>query len=131
MGPFDLVTNDPALRRGDQAGGRVVHGLELAVSPGAVPAAGPVGGLAHGRGQQFGVGRHEIGQRAGLQLGGPLYVDVEVAQPLAPAGFTRTQAKGDHEKWTLRGCHVVIPHARDISPGVVRQVLKAIGRSTS
>lgn len=62
---------------------------------------------------------------------GPLYVDVEVAQPLAPAGFTRTQAKGDHEKWTLGGCHVVIPHARDISPGVVRQVLKAIGRSTS
>lgn len=91
----------------------------------------PVGGLAHGRGQQFGVGRHEIGQRAGLQLGGPLYVDVEVAQPLAPAGFTRTQAKGDHEKWTLGGCHVVIPHARDISPGVVRQVLKVIGRSTS
>lgn len=104
----DLVTRDPALRGADQAGGRILYGLELTVSPRAVPIADPVGGLAHRGGQQVGVGRHEIGQRAGLQLDGPLHVDVEVAQALAPAGL------GGEASASIRA-----PHAGPALPGLV------------
>ena len=54
MGPFDLVTNDPALRRGDQAGEFVEQGR---------------------RGLQGSGGRHDgtggVGQRVGVGLPGP------------------------------------------------------------
>ncbi len=51
----------------------------------------------------------------------------DIAKLLKQAGFTPKPGKGDHEKWTARdGRHVTIRHQQDASPGVVRQVLRAI-----
>jgi predicted RNA binding protein YcfA (HicA-like mRNA interferase family) len=48
---------------------------------------------------------------------------------LREAGFTARQGKGDHEVWSLGPHRVVITQTRDISPGLVRQALKAIEAS--
>ena len=54
----------------------------------------------------------------------------EITKLLLDAGFTKREGKGDHEKWTApNGIHVTIVHETTISPGVTRQVLKAIQRS--
>lgn len=55
----------------------------------------------------------------------------KVTKQLKDAGFTETDAKGSHTKWTHpSGAQVIIPSGhRTISPGVFRQVLKAIDQS--
>ena len=47
----------------------------------------------------------------------------EMVTKLRAQGCTRTQGKGDHEKWYCPcGKHMtVITQARDVSPGLVRQ----------
>lgn len=51
----------------------------------------------------------------------------EVARLLEKAGFIPRHGRGDHEKWTAPdGRHVTIRYQQEASPGVVRQVLKAI-----
>jgi predicted RNA binding protein YcfA (HicA-like mRNA interferase family) len=54
-----------------------------------------------------------------------------IVKRLKDAGFAQTDAKGSHTKWTHpNGASVVIPTGhRTISPGVVRQVTKAIAKS--
>nr|WP_245190408.1 type II toxin-antitoxin system HicA family toxin [Leucobacter exalbidus] len=50
----------------------------------------------------------------------------ELAKLLRQAGFVPRQGKGDHEVW-INGSHqTVITQTREISPGLVRQALKAI-----
>jgi len=56
---------------------------------------------------------------------------VEVAGLLKAAGFSPRQGKGDHEVWSNGDVQVVITQTREISPGLVRGVLKAIERSRS
>lgn len=52
-----------------------------------------------------------------------------LAALLSEAGFISRQGKGDHENWT-KGRHLVtITQTRDISPGLVRNALKAIEAS--
>lgn len=55
----------------------------------------------------------------------------DVIKRLRAAGFTQTQGKGSHTKWTHpSGVTVVVPTGHPvISPGVVRQVNKAIDES--
>ena len=52
----------------------------------------------------------------------------ELAKLLREAGFVRSEGKGDHEKWTAQGLArpVIITQTREVSPGVVRNALKAI-----
>lgn len=52
----------------------------------------------------------------------------ELAALLTSAGFTASQGKGDHEKWTYPGIDrpVIITQTREVSPAVVRNALKAI-----
>lgn len=52
----------------------------------------------------------------------------QLAKLLRDAGFTPQQGKGDHEKWTAPGLDrpVIITQSREVSPGVVRNALKAI-----
>lgn len=45
---------------------------------------------------------------------------------LREAGFESRQGKGDHEVWANGRHQVVITQTREISPGLVRKVLKAI-----
>jgi predicted RNA binding protein YcfA (HicA-like mRNA interferase family) len=51
-----------------------------------------------------------------------------VVKRLKKAAFTQSNAKGSHTKWTHpTGVQVILPTGhRTISPGVVRQVNKAI-----
>ncbi|MBR6459678.1 MAG: type II toxin-antitoxin system HicA family toxin [Actinomycetaceae bacterium] len=53
----------------------------------------------------------------------------EAVKLLKAAGFTMQQGKGDHEKWQRGEAMVVITGTRELSPGVTRQVLKAIEKS--
>jgi predicted RNA binding protein YcfA (HicA-like mRNA interferase family) len=55
----------------------------------------------------------------------------EVARLLSGAGFQARQGKGDHEVWSCGEVTVVFTRTREISPGLVRAVLKAIERSAS
>ncbi len=48
---------------------------------------------------------------------------------LREAGFSSRQGKGDHEVWSKGSQQVVITQTRDVSPGLVRNVLKAIEAS--
>lgn len=48
---------------------------------------------------------------------------------LIEAGYTRSQGKGDHEKWDCGPERVVITQTREISPGLVRKALQSIERS--
>lgn len=52
----------------------------------------------------------------------------ELVKLLKGAGFTKSQGKGDHEKWSHPKLTrpVVITQTREISPGVTRNALKAI-----
>lgn len=52
----------------------------------------------------------------------------ELVKLLQRAGFTMTQGKGDHEKWShpKLARPVIITQTREISPGVTRNALKAI-----
>lgn len=52
----------------------------------------------------------------------------DVIKRLLEAGFTRSNAQGSHAKWSHPlGARVTLPDGhRKISPGVVRQVNKAI-----
>ena len=52
----------------------------------------------------------------------------ELVKRLRTAGFTKTQGRGDHEKWSHPKLTrpVVITQTREISPGVTRNALKAI-----
>ena len=54
-----------------------------------------------------------------------------VIKRLQQAGFTQSDRKGSHTKWTHRnGAQVTVPTGhRTISPGVVRQVNKAVQQS--
>jgi predicted RNA binding protein YcfA (HicA-like mRNA interferase family) len=54
-----------------------------------------------------------------------------IVKLLKDAGFTETGAKGSHTKWSHpTGANVVVPTGhRTISPGVVRQVHRAINQS--
>lgn len=55
----------------------------------------------------------------------------KLVKRLLQAGFTQSDAKGSHTKWSHpTGVQVIIPSGhRTISPGVVRQVNKAINES--
>lgn len=55
----------------------------------------------------------------------------KIVKRLKAAGFTQAEAKGSHTKWTHpTGANVVVPTGhRTITPGVVRQVNKAIQQS--
>lgn len=53
----------------------------------------------------------------------------EAVKLLKNAGFTMRQGKGDHEKWEKGGVMVVITDSKELSPGIVRQVLDAIEKS--
>ncbi|MFT4108911.1 type II toxin-antitoxin system HicA family toxin [Propionicimonas sp.] len=53
----------------------------------------------------------------------------ELANLLREAGFTSREGKGDHEVWRNGSVTVTIVTARVVSPGVVRDALKAIERS--
>jgi len=55
----------------------------------------------------------------------------KIVKRLKDAGFEETDAKGSHTKWTHpNGANVSVPTGhRTISPGVVRQVNKAIDQS--
>lgn len=48
---------------------------------------------------------------------------------LIEAGFTRRQGKGDHEVWSCGTHRTVITQTPEISPGLVRQALRAIAAS--
>lgn len=48
---------------------------------------------------------------------------------LADAGYTPSQGRGDHEKWTKGPELVVITQTREVSPGLVRKALQSIERS--
>lgn len=52
----------------------------------------------------------------------------DLAQKLKAAGFTCSQGKGDHEKWSYPGINrpVIITQTREISPAVTKNALKAI-----
>ncbi|MBX7435604.1 type II toxin-antitoxin system HicA family toxin [Mycobacterium sp. Y57] len=51
----------------------------------------------------------------------------KIVKQLKAAGFTETQGKGSHTKWTHPSGATVVPTGhRTISPGVVRQVNQAI-----
>jgi predicted RNA binding protein YcfA (HicA-like mRNA interferase family) len=54
-----------------------------------------------------------------------------VTKRLRKAGFTATDAEGSHTKWIHQlGPRVILPDGhRTISPGVVRQVNKAIAEA--
>lgn len=47
---------------------------------------------------------------------------------LVAAGFTRSEGKGDHEKWSYPGMSrpVIITQTREILPAVTRNALKTI-----
>lgn len=47
---------------------------------------------------------------------------------LKRAGFTQSQGRGDHEKWSHPKLNrpVIITQTRELSPGVTRIALKAI-----
>lgn len=53
----------------------------------------------------------------------------ELAGLLREAGFASREGKGDHEVWRNGSVTVTLTTARVSSPGVVRDVLKAIERS--
>lgn len=55
----------------------------------------------------------------------------KIVKRLRQAGFIQSDAKGSHTKWSHpSGVQVIIPSGhRTISPGVVRQVNKAIKES--
>ncbi len=55
----------------------------------------------------------------------------KVVKRLQQAGFTQSEGKGSHTKWIHpSGARVTVPTGhRTISPGVVRQVNKAIQQS--
>ena len=55
----------------------------------------------------------------------------KIVKRLKDAGFSETDAKGSHTKWTHpSGANVVVPTGhRIISAGVVRQVNRAISES--
>lgn len=53
----------------------------------------------------------------------------ELVKLLADAGYTSSQGKGDHEKWSKGAEMVVITQTREISPGLVRKALQSIERS--
>lgn len=55
----------------------------------------------------------------------------ELANLLQAAGFTARDGKGDHEVWRNGSVTVTIVTAREVSPAVVRDALKAIERSKS
>lgn len=67
-------------------------------------------------------------------LGGINYCDdeamkySELVKLLKRAGFTRSEGKGGHEKWShpKLARPVVITQSREISPGVTRNALNAI-----
>lgn len=52
----------------------------------------------------------------------------DLTKLLREAGFTRSEGKGDHEKWSYPGIDrpVVLPQKREISPAVTANALKAI-----
>ncbi|QIN29613.1 type II toxin-antitoxin system HicA family toxin [Brevibacterium luteolum] len=52
----------------------------------------------------------------------------DLVKILRSAGFSRTDGKGDHEKWSHPRLKrpVIITQTREISPGVTRIALKAI-----
>lgn len=52
----------------------------------------------------------------------------ELVALLLAAGFTRSEGKGDHERWTYPGIDrpVIITQTREVSPAVTRNALKAI-----
>lgn len=52
----------------------------------------------------------------------------ELVKLLEAAGFTPTQGKGDHEKWSAPGLArpVIITQTREVSPGLTRKALQAI-----
>lgn len=54
----------------------------------------------------------------------------DLTKLLREAGFTRTDGKGDHEKWTYPGIDrpVVLTQTREISPAVTANALKAINK---
>ena len=55
-----------------------------------------------------------------------------MVQRLLKAGFVKSDGKGSHTRWVhpQSGAYVVVPTGhRKISPGVVRQVNRAIERS--
>lgn len=47
---------------------------------------------------------------------------------LKAAGFTRSEGKGDHEKWAYPGIRrpVILTQTRELSPAVTKNALKAI-----
>ena len=53
----------------------------------------------------------------------------DLAALLKDAGFTARPGKGDHEVWRNGPVTVTIVTARQVSPAVVRDALKAIERS--
>lgn len=53
----------------------------------------------------------------------------DLAALLTQAGFTSRKGKGDHEVWRHGSVTVTIVTARQVSPGVVRDALRAIERS--
>ena len=52
----------------------------------------------------------------------------ELVARLEAAGFTRSQGRGDHERWSYPGIDrpVIITQSREVSPALVRNALKAI-----
>lgn len=52
----------------------------------------------------------------------------EMVKLLKGAGFTQSQGKGDHEKWSHPNLSrpVIITQTREISPAVTRNALKAM-----
>ncbi|MFZ4896406.1 type II toxin-antitoxin system HicA family toxin [Plantibacter sp. Mn2098] len=52
----------------------------------------------------------------------------ELVKLLEDAGFTSSEGKGDHEKWSAPGLArpVIITETREVSPGLTRKALKAI-----
>lgn len=52
----------------------------------------------------------------------------DLVKLLSAAGFTSSQGKGDHEKWSHPALArpVIITQTREVSPGVTRLALKAI-----
>ena len=62
-------------------------------------------------------------------LYGEAHEEKEAVKLLKNAGFTMLQGKGDHAKWEKGGVMVVITDSKELSPGIVRQVLDAIEKS--
>lgn len=52
----------------------------------------------------------------------------ELAARLRAAGFTRSEGRGDHERWTYPGIDrpLIITQTREVSAPIVRNALKAI-----